>query len=134
MGICFIAFMLPQEMKKQYVFQVTFIGIILLCLHIIASRARSYSDRTFIVVIAWGYCGKLYSYFNSSDGSDTLKNKLIFLITPSLVYQNDWNELRNKSLKINKLYILIKSLGAILLLIANCVIIIDFINPVIAKQ
>jgi hypothetical protein len=121
-------------MKKQFVLEVTFIGVILLCLHIIASKTNSYSDRTFIVVIAWGYCGKLYSYFNTSDGSDSLKNKLIFLITPSLVYHNDWNELRNKSLKINKIYILVKSLGAILLLVANCVIIIDFINPVIIKQ
>ena len=63
-----------------------------MCLHyIIVNQTSSYSDRAFIVAMAWGYVGKLYSYFNVSDGTDTLKNKLIFLITPTFVYHNDMN-------------------------------------------
>lgn len=85
-------------------------------------------------MMAWGYCGKLYSYFNESDGTDTLKNKLIFLSIPTLVYHNDLNILRDRSLKINKLYVIKKALSAVLGLLTNFVIIIDFINPILAKQ
>ena len=84
--------------------------------------------------MAWGFSGKLYSYFNISDGTDTLKNKIIFLFSPTIVYYNDLNEIRDPSLKIHKLYILKKGVISILALLTNCVIIIDFINPIIAKQ
>lgn len=109
--------------------------MILGCLHyIIKNQTSSYSDRAFIIMMAWGYSGKLYSYFNISDGSDTLKNKLIFLIIPTLVYYNDLNVLRDQSLTINRLYIVKKGISAIMALLTNCVIIIDFINPIIAIQ
>ena len=34
-GICIIAFLVPQHMKRQVPLQATFIGVILLCLHYI---------------------------------------------------------------------------------------------------
>lgn len=130
-----IAFIIPSAHIRQVTIQATFIGVILLCLHyIIVNQTSSYSDRAFIVMMAWGFSGKLYSYFNISDGSDTMKNKLLFLFSPTIIYYNNLDDIRDPSLKINKLYVVKKGVIAILALLTNCVIIIDFINPIIAKH
>lgn len=133
-SICFVAFLVPQNLKKEVPLQATFIGLILLCLHYIMNQTSSYSDRAFIIMMAWGFVGKLYSYFNTSDGTDTLKNKLIYLFVPILIYHNDLNTIRDNTITINKLYVFKKAASAVLALMTNCVIIIDFINPIIAKQ
>ena len=85
-------------------------------------------------MLAWGYSGKLFSYYNTSDGSDSFKNKMVFLMMPDLIYNNSMAQVTDPTLKINKLYLFKKFFMAILGLLTNCVIIIDFINPIVAKK
>lgn len=125
--------MIPARVFNRYVQAVVLVGYLAVGHTIVRHNRMYYSDRAFIVFLSWGFALKLYSYFNSTETNHTLARKLRFFFMPRMVFDG-FDEEKLPERQIIWDYLVKKLLLNFLCLFANCVIVVEFIDPVVANK
>lgn len=126
--------MLPQSWVRALPVQAALLGSYLLIGHLIVSTNRMYySDRAFVVCLCWGFACKIYSYFNAHEKNAKLSEQIVFFFSPCLVYDG-FTEGRLPHRPLIFHYVVKKAFLILTFLFANCIIIVEFIDPVLAKS
>lgn len=80
-----LALLIPQKILKKI--QIPYIVLNLIMGSYITRFHQMYiSDRAFVAGLCWGFSAKIFSYANSNNSTNSIRNKIVFFFSPCFLY------------------------------------------------